>query len=200
MQSIKERRAKAAAAAREYYWLHKDDPEFKAKARARNATWRERNRERQNAQSREYRSQHPGYSAMKSREWREKNPEKARESCRKWYANHGKEYNKAEYARNRDWILLRNTVHYHEIREMFRTDAEAYADFRKKHRDYNKKRWDKKRKGKYRPKLSMRIPDWACMGEDLLKRGTMLANAYTPEMLGANLNHKLIQGASNGRR
>ena len=70
-------------------------------------------------------------------------------------------------------------------RRIYETDPVAYAEYRRKTRE----RYAKKVGASYRPRLAMRIPDWATMGQDILdKRSVFLATSYTEDARLSNEN------------
>lgn len=70
-------------------------------------------------------------------------------------------------------------------RRIYETDPVAYAEYRRKLRE----RYAKKVGASYRPRLAMRIPDWATMGQGILdKRSVFLATSYTEDARLSNEN------------
>lgn len=145
----------------------------------------------------EWRKRHLAECAAYMREWRKrrkdlyrewaklnraKNPERHKTANRKWRAS---EKGKAWLAKwsegNRD--LVNKARDRAEQKRKFRkiTDAEYYAHFRAVRRLAKAMRG--LGRGKiYRPILSRRIPDWACMGEKIADYGSrFLINNQTIE-------------------
>ena len=107
-------------------------------------------------------------------------------ASRKWFANlrnrpelHARRLAKKRehYWKNRERMVatareyhrrypMMRKIQYMSMMERFAHDAAAYAEYREKDRVYRAAR--RKRAGEYRPKLSMRLPDWALYGKSVL--------------------------------
>ena len=109
--------------------------------------------------------------AAKNAEWRKKNRDHLVEYRKAYYLKNRERLlaqDKERYQKNRDAILLLRSIYYDEKKERFKHDAVAYAEWRRKKRDYQYKR-----NGRFgRRLLSMRIPDWATMGESVLDKSS----------------------------
>ena len=118
-----------------------------------------------------------------NRRWRALHKDHVRDYKRSYYKIH--KVNLTENEKNGLRILER--MRYYDRCERFSRDPAAYAEFRKKSRE-RQAAVRKGRKVPYAPRLCMRIPDWACMGEDLSKMGSVFLetsiekNAYGREL------------------
>ena len=131
------------------------------------------------------------------------------ETYAEYYARYVKGYGngkKRDHAREcREWrernADIRDIQIYEEERkrkEKMRTNPE-YAERRRATRRESRQKLLRKKglvKSPYKPRMYMRLPEWACSGDDLLKRGTMLQNCYSNEDL---MRHKQYR-IENGKR
>jgi len=123
-----------------------------ARAKRWKAENREKARECQRKADAEYRRKHPDKCKEKADRWAKKNRKRLNELQREYYyRDHEKSKRKLrEQAQKR--------------REVFAADAAAYAEWRTKER----MRKALKKGLSYRPKFSIRIPDWATFGMPIL--------------------------------
>lgn len=123
---------------------------------------------------------------MSDKEYYWSHREKMREENRKWFANlrnrpelHARRLAKKReyYWENRERMVAKareyhrryptmRKLQYMFMMERFEHDAAAYAEYRANDRAYRAAH--RKRRGEYRPKLSMRLPDWALYGKSVL--------------------------------
>ena len=120
---------------------------------------------------------------------------------RKWFANlrnrpelHARRLAKKRehYWKNRERMVaiareyhrrypMMRKLQYMSMMQRFEHDAAAYAEYRERDRVYRAAR--RKRAGEYRPKLSMRLPDWAFYGKSVLDtRSRWIFENATPAM------------------
>lgn len=120
---------------------------------------------------------------------------------RKWFANlrnrpelHARRLAKKReyYWKNRERMVAKareyhrhypmmRKLQYMSMTERFANDAAAYAEYRANDRAYRAAH--RKRRGEYRPKLSMRLPDWALYGKSVLDtRSRWIFENATPAM------------------
>ena len=120
-------------------------------------------------------------------------------ACRKWFANlrnrpelHARRLAKKReyYWKNRERMVaiareyhrrypMMRKLQYMSKMERFEHDAAAYAEYRARDRAYRAAH--RRRRGEYRPKLSMRLPDWALYGKSVLDtRSAFLIENRTP--------------------
>lgn len=119
--------------------------------------------------------------AVKNAEYRKKNRARLLEKHKEYYLKNRDRLlamGKERYKKNRDAILFLASMNYDKKREQFKVDPVAYAEWRKKKRDYLYKR-----RGCFgRRLLSMRIPDWATMGQFILDaRSAYIGNNLTAD-------------------
>lgn len=116
----------------------------------------------------------------------------------KWYRlNHARQC-KEWRERNKDIRDIQLYEEREKRKEKMRTDPE-YAEHRRASRRESRQKLLRKKglvKSEYKPRYNVRIPEWACSGQDLILRGTFLENCYTPTDLKS---HKMFQ-IENGRR
>lgn len=120
------------------------------KKRAYNKAYYQKNREKIIAHNDEYRQRHR---------------EECRECKKKYYAKRRqqiREQQKEYYLKYQDAIKLLKSLYWHEKNALFAVDAKAYAEHRKKRREYLQKRYG------HRPTPSLVIPDWATKGQAIL--------------------------------
>ncbi len=130
------------------------------------------------------------------RAWRKLNPEKLA-AQRKRYRERVKsdparlvreQVVRSEYLDNGGGRELRAQyffLRWRRRRRIYETDPVAYAEYRRKLRE----RYAKKVGASYRPRLAMRIPDWATMGQDILdRRSVFLSESYTKNAQMSNEN------------
>ncbi len=154
----------------------------------------QKNREARCKAANDYRKQHLAERAAYMREWRKRNrdhynawsrankrahPEKTREIVRRWQESpRGRAWRAEWIVKNPDKVLAHNrrSEAVRKLRKM--TDAEYYAQRRAAARVH--RALTRPRKGKYRPCLSKRIPDWCVMGQVLDTRSQWLPVNLTP--------------------
>lgn len=79
------------------------------------------------------------------------------------------------------YIQMYSWERWQKKKELFSSDPEAYAKYRKYHREYARRKY-----GYKRTRPSMIIPDWATMGADILDReSAFMWNNRTAEDLVA---------------
>ena len=120
-------------------------------------------------------------------------------ACRKWFVNlrnrpelHARRLAKKReyYWKNRERMVaiareyhrrypMMRKLQYMSMMERFEHDAAAYAEYRARDRAYRAAH--RRRRGEYRPKPSMRLPDWALYGKSVLDtRSVFLFENRTP--------------------
>lgn len=121
--------------------------------------WREKELARKrkyNAEHKEQRHQyylaHKAETRARQLKYKKEHPEEWKAHQKKWRDAHLSECRALQHF----WRLERDELH--------RRDPEAYAKHRARKRGYVQA----KRGDKYKPHLKMRIPDWACKGQDII--------------------------------
>lgn len=156
--------------------------ETKAKRRAYYAA----NKEKMRAIARASYARHREKKLEKRKAYYRANSDK----CREWWSNYRnrpevKERRHAaalaRYARDGAKMREYEKERYVKICELLAVDAKAYADFRAKRRV----KWamqSVRRGGGYRPRYSIRIPDWATKGQRIMDTASpWLIENLTPE-------------------
>lgn len=131
--------------------------------------------------------------------WKKRHPEAVKETNRNWHSKHRAERKAYKAAHRKDWSVLRE---FWEItrQEKMASDPACYAKFRAYQRERSRRRWDGRRKGAYKPRPWMRIPDWATKGSDVLNRGSVfLTGNMSDEQIMANRAFVLEQNATEDR-
>lgn len=98
-------------------------------------------------------------------EYRQTHGEECRAYAKKYYVEHRqqvRERQKKYYLKYQDAIRLLKSVYWREKDALFAVDAKAYAEHRKKRREYHQKRFG------YKPTPALVIPDWATKGQVIL--------------------------------
>jgi len=200
-------------------WREKNKEKFAATQKA----WRKRTHKRRLEVQKAYRKAHPEkrkkwtrtyYLRNKeriiadSKKWRESQPrEKIREIDRKASRKHYRKNREREIARckaynaaHKEQCKRNRRRHYVSKQLLFMVDAEAYAAFRREARMRNAmSRMGKKRSVGYSPRPSVRIPDYAVLGQRILDFDSpWLKENLTPSQIGY-VRELMDERRKNGR-
>lgn len=144
-------------------------------------------KEKISAQRKKRREADPSYNE-KQRERYHKNREHILtliKERKKKNPNHYKEYAHRRYLEHKAYYEIMGWEAWQKKKALFQADAGAYAEYRRKKRD----RHLSKTGGK--PLLSMRIPDWAVMGQNVLDtRSKFLRENLSKDELTAIENYR----------
>lgn len=145
-------------------------------------------KQRKREYNRRYRKEH----ADKFREWSMAYYYRNREKCLAYWHKrreenyeHVRKIERATRERNRSNARLDTQRRYWECVLRMEQDPSFYAEYRRKRREWAAKRSE--RKGiKYRPRHSIRIPDYCVKGQCILDRGSVFIYENAPEPAANN--------------